>query len=155
MVRINIENLPLTFRFLGLVMLVYGGLDLYIAQKYLLDIILLVVGLILVFTHQRLDINLKKKVYQSYYWILGLKMQNETVPFDGVSSVICSQGSYSAAYGKVQRIHIKGIMYKGYIQLTDDDEPLFAGQNRNKNSLLRKMTKISDQLQVPLEDLTS
>ena len=129
------------------------GLYLCVKRKDVVALGLILFGLTFATTHQRLDINTGIRQYQSYYWILGLKFQNEKFDYPGISSLVCSQGNYSQAYGKYQRIHISGIMYRGYI-IIPEKEPLFIGQHKNKSNLMRKLEKIAQQLNVYVEDQT-
>ncbi|MEN8248420.1 MAG: hypothetical protein ABFS32_05775 [Bacteroidota bacterium] len=152
-IKINVENLPLSLRLLGIALFLLGMLDLYVSESYMLDIALLLIGLTLATTHQRLDINLNTKQYQSYYWILGLKFQNEKFEYQEINSIMCVQGKYNQEYGFYPRMKIKGTMFRGYIKLTDQ-ESLFVGQNKKKEALMKKLEKLGQQMNITVEDWT-
>jgi hypothetical protein len=150
-IKIKVESLPLHFVILGGFLDVYATLNLIIGESVVMNGILLLVGGLLLTSHQRLDIDLSNKVYSEYYWVLGMKLSNYTEQFHEITSLVCASGSYSQQYGKYNRRYISGTMYKGYIELRDQ-EPLFVGQSKNKQSLMKKLTKISTELKVPVED---
>ena len=153
-VKIKVETLPLHFLLLGGFLILYAILNLLAAQGMILNSVLLIVGILLISSHQRLVINTDKKAYSEFYWVLGMKMSNFSEPYSVISSVECTTGNYSQEYGKYNRRFISGTMYRGYIQLKDQ-EALFAGQNKSKATLMNKLRKISDTLNVPLEDRTN
>ena len=100
-----------------------------------------------------LTINTDQQKYSEYYWVLGMKLSNYTDQYEEITLIACTSGNYSQQYGKYNRRFISGIMYKGYIELKDQDK-LYVGQNKSKQAMLKKLATISKQLKVPVEDLT-
>ena len=153
-IKIKVEALPLHFIVLGAFLILYSGFNLIILEGVIFNLILLLLGAVLVTTQQRLEINTDKKLYSGYYWLLGLKLNNYTESYTEIISVECATANYSQEYGKYNRRFISGTMFKGHIELKEQDN-LFVGENKNKATLLKKLTKLSTQLQVPLEDKTN
>ena len=153
-IKIKVEALPFHYLFLGGILILYAIFNLIILEGVILNSVLLIVGILLVSSQQRLVINTDKKEYSEFYWVLGMKLNNYTAPYTKITSVTCASGNYREEYGKVQRIHVSGMMYKGYISL-EDQEKLFVGQNKSKGALMQKLATISDQLKVPIEDFTN
>jgi len=153
-VKIKVEHLPLHFLVLGGLLDLYATFNFITVQSVILNSILLLIGFLLLTSHQRLDINLTKKIYYEYYWLLGMKLSNYSAPYQELTAVLCTVGNYSQQYGKYNRRFISGTMYKGYIGLKDQ-EPLYVGQNKSKRAMMKKLMKISKQLEVPVEDRTN
>lgn len=153
-IKIKVEYLPLHFLILAGFLVLYAVFHLISWQSVILNSVLFVVGTLMLTTHQALLINPDNKEYSEYYWMLGIKLNNFTEQYQEITSVLCSVGNYSQQYGKYNRRFISGIMYKGYIELKDQDK-LFLGQNKNKHVLMKKLAKISKKLEVAVEDHTN
>lgn len=141
------------FLILGGFLILYTLLNLAAQQAVILNSVLLLVGILMLTTYQALIINPDKKVYIQYYWVLGIKLNNYTEEYQHVTSVVCKTSNYSQQYGKYNRWFISGIMYKGHITL-ENQNSIYIGQNKSKKLMLKKLAKISDQLNVPIEDTT-
>jgi hypothetical protein len=152
--KIKVEALPLHFLVLGALLDVYATFHLIIGESVILNAILLLIGTLQLTTHQRLDIDLTKKIYSEFYWLLGIKLNNYTETYQEITALVCSSGSYSQQYGKYNRRFISGTMYKGYIELKDQ-EPLFVGRSKSKQGMMKKLTKLSAQLKLPVSDKTN
>ena len=150
-IKIKVEHLPLHFLILAGFLVLYAVFHLITWQSMILNSVLFVVGVLMLTTHQALLINTDKKEYSEYYWMLGIKLKNFTERYQEVTSVYCIAGNYSQQYGKYNRRFISGTIYKGYIELRDQDD-LFVVQNKSKRAMTMKLTKISVKLKVPLED---
>ena len=152
-IKIKVEALPLHFLVLGGFLILYSTVNLIIWQDVILSSVLLIVGILLFSSHQSLVINPDKKDYSEFYWVLGMKLNNYTTTYTEITSVECTTGNYSQEYGKYNRRFISGTMYLGHLELKDQDL-IFVGQNKSKRTLMKKLATISDQLKVPVEDLT-
>jgi hypothetical protein len=150
-IKIKVEALPLHFIILGGFLIIYAILNLATGQYIILSTVLIVVGVLMLTSHQGLLINTDKKIYSEYYWVLGMKLSNYSELYEEIISLECIKGNYSQQYGKYNRRFISGTMYKGYIELSNQDD-LFVGQNKSRRAMIKKLTKISVKLQVPLED---
>ena len=150
-IKIKVESLPLHFVLLGAAMIIFAMFDWLASQSYIFDVVLLILGVLLLTSHQRLVIDIKGKKYFEFYWVVGLKMSNSENSFQEITSVFCESGKYSQEYGKYNRRFISGTMFNGYIELKDQ-ENLYIGQNKSKQSLLNRLEKIGAQLNVPVED---
>ena len=150
-IKTKVESLPLHFVLLGAAMIIFAMFDWLASQSYIFDIVLLILGILLLTSHQRLVIDMNSKKYFEFYWVLELKMSNSENSFQEITSVFCDSGKYSQEYGKYNRWFISGTMYNGYIELKDQDN-LYIGQNKNKQSLINRLGKIGAQLNVAVED---
>jgi len=150
-IKIKVESFPLHFIVLGGILLVYSIFDLIAGQSYILDTILVILGVLLITSHQRVVIDLKNKKYSEFYWVLGLKMSNYEQSYQQITSLVCATGKYSQQYGKYNRRFISGTMYSGYIELKDQ-ENIFIGQHKSKASLMKKLAKIGSQLNITIEE---
>jgi len=153
-IKIKVEALPLHFLVLGGFLVLFTMFNFIVQGGYLLNSALLLVGLLLITSQQKLEINTTKKTYSEYYWVLGLKLNNYTESYAEIISVECSAANYSQEYGKYNRWFISGTMFRGHIELKGQDH-IYVGQDKSKTGLLKKLTKISTQLRVPLEDRTN
>ena len=152
-IKIKVEALPLHFLILGGFLILYAIFNLSTGQYVILSSVILVVGALMLTSHQGLTINTDQQKYSEYYWVLGMKLSNYTDQYEEITLIACTSGNYSQQYGKYNRRFISGIMYKGYIELKDQDK-LYVGQNKSKQAMLKKLATISKQLKVPVEDLT-
>ena len=152
-VKVTVERLPLHFLILAGFLVLFAAFHLITWQSVILNSVLFVVGAIMLTTHQALLVNTDRKEYSEYYWILGIKLNSFTERYEEITLVYCSTGNYSQEYGKYNRWFINGTIYKGYIELSNQDS-LFVGQNKNKSAMINKLTKISAKLKVPIEDRT-
>ena len=152
-IKIAVERLPLHFLILAGFLVLYAVFHLITWQSVILNSVLFVVGAIMLTTHQALLINTDRKEYSEYYWILGIKLNSFTERYQEITSVHCTAGNYSQQYGKYNRRFISGTIYKGHIELSNQDS-LFVGQNKSKSAMIKKLTKISAKLKVPVEDRT-
>ena len=150
-VKIKVEALPIHFLVLGGLLVAYTTVDLIISQFNIINAFLFLFGIVLLTSRQMLDINLSEKRYSEYYWVLGMTLSNYSEGYQEMLAVICTTGNYSQEYGKYNRWFISGIMYKGYIELKDQ-EKLFVGQSKSKQAMMKKITKIGAQLKIPVED---
>ena len=150
--KIKVEALPLHFLLLGGFLILYGALNLMAWQAVVFNSFLLIAGILLLTSHQALSIDTDKMEYSEFYWILGLKLNNYTESYRKIISLTCSTGMYSQQYGKYNRRFIQGTMFKGFIELSNQGK-LFIGQNKSKKALMLKLNKISDKLEVPIQDL--
>jgi hypothetical protein len=150
-IKIRVESLPLHFVLLGVAMVIFAMFDWLSSQSYIFDIVLLILGVLLTTSHQKLVIDKEGKKYNEFYWVLGLKVKKYEESFQEITSVFCESGKYSQQYGKYNRRFINGTMYNGYIELKDQ-ENLYIGQNKRKQSLLNRLEKIGAQLNVAVED---
>ena len=153
-IKIKVEALPLHFLILGGFLILYAIFNLATGQYVILSSVILVVGALMLTSHQGLTINTDQQKYSEYYWVLGMKLSNFSDQYEEITVIACTSGNYSQQYGKYNRRFINGIMYKGYIELKDQDK-LFLGQNKSKHALMKKLSKISRQLEVAVEDQTN
>ena len=153
-IKITVEHLPLHFIILAGFLVLYSVFHLITWQSVILNSVLFVIGVLMLTTHQALLINTDKKEYSEYYWMLGIKLNKFTERYQEITSVLCTTGNYSQQYGKYNRRFISGILYKGYIELRDQDK-LYVGQNKSKRAMMKKLTTLSAKLEVAVNDQTN
>ena len=153
-IKITVERLPLHFIILAGFLVLYSVFHLITWQSMILNSVLFVIGVLMLTTHQSLLINTDKKEYNEYYWMLGIKLNKFTERYQEITSVHCTTGNYSQQYGKYNRRFISGIMFKGYIELRDQDK-LYVGQNKSERAMMKKLTTLSAKLEVAVNDQTN
>ena len=153
-IKIKVETLPLHFLILGGFLILYALFNLVAGYYIILHSIILILGILLLTSHQGLSIKTDERIYSEYYWVFGMKLSNYSEPYKEIISLACTTGRYSQEYGKYNRRFISGTMFLGYIELKDQ-EPIFIGQNKSKSALMNKLRNISHQLKVPVEDKTN
>ena len=153
-IKITVERLPLHFIILAGFLVLYSVFHLITWQSVILNSVLFVIGVLMLTTHQALLINTDKKEYSEYYWMLGIKLNKFTERYQEITSVHFTTGNYSQQYGKYNRRFISGILYKGYIELRDQDK-LYVGQNKSKRAMMKKLTTLSAKLEVAVNDQTN
>jgi hypothetical protein len=127
------------------------GMLMFALAVYLIAVDVLVAGIILggvaliIFTSKmRLFIDTENKFYKEYTWIAGFE-KGDKVPFNTLGGVAVKPEKY------VQRIktfvsnkEIRYTVYAVYIHL--DNEPVFAGEFKNKDKADEKAKALSAKL---------
>jgi hypothetical protein len=146
----KIKNyLPLFFMILGVGLMV-GGLY-SILEKTFLSIGLLLIGLVLVTTQCRLQINFDEKYYREYVWTLGLKW-GEKIKFNQIQYIYLTKTKKHQVYGQTYKNHyVTGTHFNGYIKFSDNEKILVA-DGSSKNWVLKRLKKINSKLGLEVKD---
>jgi len=152
--KFQAEFLPIPIIILGAALLLYGILGLFTNQQYLVNFLVLAIGLLFVSTHQGLTVDTKNNEVSDYYWVFGLKLNNYKQSYDRLEAIVLSQKNFTQGYGFVPRLHASGILYQGYLKIKDRD-PVYLGQSKNKKSLHKKLASIANKLGISIKDMTT
>ncbi len=146
----KIKNyLPFFFAVLGVGLMI--GSVFGIAEKTLLSIGLFLVGLILVTTQYRLEINLDKKYYREYVWILGLR-SGQKIKFNQIQYLYLTRSKKTQVYGQTYKNHyVTGTHFNGYIKFSDE-EKILIGDSSSKDWVLKRLQKVGSKLGLEIKD---
>jgi len=149
----KIKNcLPLFFVVLGIGLMI-GGLY-SILENPILSIGFLFIGLILVTTQYRLEINFKKKYYCAYVWIVGLRL-GEKRPFNQIQYLYVTKSKRSQVYGQTYKNHYAtGTYFNGYLKFSDNEKILVADSS-SKDWLLKRLQTINSKLELEIKDYSN
>ncbi len=151
--KIYVEFLPASLQILGGGLIIFGIGGLYAGELPILNIALIIMGLILLTTHQGATVDTEKKEIADYYWLLGLKLQHFKQKYEEIDTVLLAPANYSQSYGFVPRYHAQGQLYQGFLKMPGQDS-LFLGSSKSRDRLYQKLTTIANRLKVPLTDVT-
>jgi hypothetical protein len=145
----NWASLP--FIVLG-VALIIGGLFI-IPVKPLPAIALIIAGLVLSTTHNRLEVNLKEKSYREYVRVLGIKWGSK-IKFDEVRYFYLTKSKVNQIYGQTYKNHYVTVTrFNGYLKF-NEDEKIAIGNSQSKDSLLKKIKKVNANLGLEIKDFS-
>jgi hypothetical protein len=146
----KIKNyLPLFFMILGVGLMVGGVYS--ILEKTFLSIGLLLIGLVLVTTQCRLQINFDEKYYREYVWTLGLKW-GEKIKFNQIQYFYLTKTKKVQVYGQTYKNHyVTGTHFNGYIKFSDNEKILVA-DGSSKDWVLKRLKKINSKLGLEVKD---
>lgn len=138
-----------TIIFLGIV-LVFAGL--FVAGTNLIvSLILFLVAAIIFTTHYRLAIDLDKKVYHDYLWILGLK-NGAKAKFEKIEYLFINSSKVSQTMNHmVLSSTLRKEVYGGYLKFSEKDKVHLTTRD-SKARLVEKLKGISTQLKVRIID---
>jgi len=140
-------------RTLGVFLSLYALLGI-INQSYIVNIIVLVIGLVLITTHQALTINTINKKISDYYWLFGLKLNTYSQSYHHLESIVLTQTNFIQGYGFIPRMHARGKLYKGYLKLQGQDS-FYLGQHKNEKTLHKKLTLYANKLGLSITNMVT
>ncbi len=152
-IKIYVEFLPVPIIVVGAGLILYAIAGLITATAYGVHLLVLVLGMALVTTHQGATIDTGKKEFADFYWFWGLKLNHYRQNYDSLETIVLSQTRYSQAYGFVPRLHNQGQLYQGYLKIPGHDS-LYLGRSKNKNKLHQKLAALAARLNLSLTDTT-
>lgn len=135
--------------FIGILLVVLG---LFVVLKSILaGLIILFVSVLIFTTHYRLRIDLAKKMYFDYVWILGLK-NGDNGKFEKIEYLFIKKSNVSQKMNHiVVSTTIQKEIYDGYLKFSDLEKIHLITQD-SKNALIEKLRVISDKLNVRIID---
>jgi hypothetical protein len=137
---------PFHFIAVGVVFIVVGFIILMMHP--LASVLLFIIGIALTSTHYRLVVDPGQKIYKEYLWIMGFK-KGEDVSFQKIEFIYLNKLNIKSGYGYVSRINVNDTIYKGFIKLSDA-EPVFIGESKNEQKLIKKVERISRDINIEL-----
>lgn len=104
-------------------------------------------------THYRLHIDLDKKVYRDYLWIMGLK-DGKLRTFHTLSYFFIKKNKVSQTMGlKAATSTVVKEVYDAYLKFSDEEKIHVLTAN-DKNKIITKLHPVSKTLQIDLVDYT-
>jgi len=138
--------------FLGIFLLVVGLVAVFV--KPVIGLILLLISLIILTTHYRLNVDLDNKVYHDYLWILGLR-NGEKGKFNSMEYLFIKKSSVTQTMQlRVASSTIQKEVYDGYLKFSDLDKVHLLTLD-NKADLIKKLKPISEQLKIRIIDYSA
>jgi hypothetical protein len=145
------NHIPLSLILLG-IGLVIGGLFIIIHEPFP-GIGLIVMGVVLSTMQNRLALNLKEKSYREYVWILGIKLGGK-IKFEEIQYFYITKSKVSQVYGQTYKNHYVTVTrFNGYLKFSDD-EKIAVGNSASKDSLLKKIKKVNEDLGLEIKDFS-
>ena len=143
------DYFPIHFIALG-VGLFAVGIIAYATHVWLTPIAI-VFGFLLTSTHYRFRIDKEAKTYQDYLWILGFKIGDQKT-FDRIDHLYVTSQIKEQVHGSIAiRFNSEVVRYIGYIRFDGQDD-VFLAESSLKSTVLKKLQKIADKLDLELDD---
>ena len=117
-------------------------------------LIVLVISVVILTTHQRLEIDFRNKTYYDYISFLGFLKQGERGSFETVQYLFIKTNRVSqTANSRVSSMTVTKMVFDGYLKFSDEDKIHIAARD-NKEKLVKKLQAISNQLNIQIIDYT-
>jgi hypothetical protein len=143
--------LPLFFIVLGIGFILGGILN--ILEYTVLAIGTITIGLALVTTQSRLEINPEQKYYREYVWILGSKW-GEKIKYNEVQNFFLKETRKKQVYAQTYKNHYaSGQHFNGYLKFSENQK-ILIGDSSSKDWVLNRIKKMNSNLGVEIRDLT-
>jgi hypothetical protein len=105
---------------------------------------LIILGVIVVTAHYRLEISLTNQSYHDYLWIAGFR-KGKKGSFKSIEYLFLNKRKYRQQINsRISTMTKHGTEYNGYIQFDTDEVHLLSSDSKAK--VVRKLKKISDKL---------
>jgi hypothetical protein len=104
-------------------------------------------------THYRLKVDLNKKEYRDYLWILGLK-DGKQYSFDTLEYFFIKKNTVSQTMGlKAANTTVVKEVYDSYLKFSDE-EKLHILSSGSKENIIKKLMPVSNSLNIKILDYT-
>lgn len=111
----------------------------------------LFVSLIIFTTHYRLEIDLQRRVYRHYVWLLGMKRGNPE-SFEKIDYVFIKRNKVSQSmHSRVASSTVHSEVFEGFLRFSEKDK-IHLITARKKESLVKKLKIIASQLNTQILD---
>lgn len=143
---------PATAVIFGAILLPLGVAVLF--AKVVAGVAILAIGVLLLTTHNRLQIDFENKTFQDYVSILGFLKSGEQGQFDTVQYLFIKTNRVSQTVNsRISSMTVEKMVFDAYLKFSDDDKIHIATKD-NKDNLLKKLRPISNQLNIQIIDYT-
>lgn len=136
--------------FTGVLVILLGVVSL-IASQLLAGVLFIIIGIVLVTTHYRLEVNFNEKTYHDYVWFLGLKKgdkgQFHMLDYLFIKKIRQRQNLNSRISSKT----ITTEAYDGYLKF-NGGETIHLFTKSSKTGILKSVNKIANALEVKVVD---
>lgn len=114
----------------------------------------LVLGLVFVTSHYRLQIDWARKCYRDYVWVLGLRF-GRWESFERIEYLFIKKNQMRQNMNSMlstTTLHVA--VYDGYLRLSEKNK-IHLLTSRNKETVLKKLQALASLLQVDILDYTA
>ena len=123
----------------------------FVTTNPILSCVLMLVGIIAATTHYRLTIDVDKKLYHDYLWILGFK-NGQKGNFDKIEYLFIKKANVSQTMRvQVASSTIRKEVYDGFIKFSETNKVHLLTKD-SKKELVGKLRKISEMLNIKIID---
>jgi hypothetical protein len=131
-----------------------GAIYLIATTHYVWGTLAALLGLVILTTHYATEIDLSKKVYQDYLFLLGMRLEKEEKRFKHIDRLIVTKGNYSQTLNS--RISSRQMDWSDYTgKLITDSDVLDLLTHTDKRSLILGLAPFAEFLKVGIEDRTT
>ena len=149
---ITVEWLPIHILVGGVIFSIYGLGGVFLGDLRWVYAIVFLIGLMMATSRRLVRIDSKNNKISDFYWVLGIKVQDETYSYDKISSIALTSGLYTQQYGMYVRRHISGTIYKLYLEL-EGMESHYVGQSKSEERAREKAAKLAEDLGIEVINL--
>lgn len=118
--------------------------------KPLVAIVCGIIGVFLSTTHHRLKVDLKKKYYQEYVWMLGYRSGHK-IGFELMECIYITSSTVSQKFGFGVNRQFRSTYYKAYFKFSRYSK-VFIAQSLSREELMIKIEKLNSILKIQVED---
>ena len=116
-------------------------------------VIALVIGIFIITTTYKLEIDLKNNQIKDFLFLLGMKKSCIVKQFNRLDHVSIKSGWYSQQLQlRAASTIIEGTMYSAY--LMTDTENFYLGESKSKKRITQKARQIAAKLNIEFKDLS-
>lgn len=133
--------------------LAIAGLVALLSALFIGGIIVLSISVLVLSTHYRCQVDLDKKEYHDYLWVLGMK-NGEKKKFEAIEYLFIKKNNISQTMGlRAATTTIQKSVYDGYLKFSDIDKIHIVTKD-SKENLIIKLRPISTNLKVDIVDFS-
>jgi hypothetical protein len=137
--------------FVGFLLLAGGAVLIF--KTLVGGVILVLISVVIFTTHYRLAIDLNKKSYHDYVWLLGLKF-GDSGTFEKIEYIFVKKSKFSQTMNtRVSSTTIKKEVYDGYLKFSEENKIHLLTEG-SKKQLVKKLSNIATKCGVKIFDYT-
>jgi hypothetical protein len=143
---------PQGFRLAGFIVGSFGVVLAFV-QPWI-GVPLIIFSLAIGFTHYRLQVDVGTRQYREYVWFLGFRI-GKPEPFETIDYffIKTSVESQTMSSGRIASTTVRKTVFDGYLRFSEHEKVHIATKD-DREAILRKITPMSQALNVPIMDYT-
>ena len=119
-----------------------------------LGLVIIVISIVLLTTHYRLEIYFQNMTFRDYVSFLGFLKSGEREHFETVGYLFIKTNRVSQTVNsRISSMTVEKMVYDGYLKFSDEQKIHIASRD-DKGRLLKKLQPISNQLNIKIIDYT-
>lgn len=135
--------------FVGFLLLAGGAVLIF--KTLVGGVILVLISVVIFTTHYRLAIDLNKKSYYDYVWLLGLKFGDKGI-FEKIEYIFIKKNKISQTMNtRVSSTTIRKEVYDGYLKFSEENKIHLVTQD-SKQQVVSKLVEIATKLNAKIFD---